>query len=186
MGKSMNDVDPNMGTPLHLKLFEWIRTTLSHLQDEAAVWATPAMEEMANGGTPFNRSWANFTAAFKARFETVNEAVNTKEILWQLTHSSKTVPEDTAKFKEVMDCTGYSAVDLHNRFYNGLLSKMKDELTHTEDIALQYQSRTCYGANTLSSSTLVWTSSGRCTPQNTYHRPAYPSIKTPVVGAQPC
>lgn len=132
MGESMNNVNLNTGTPLHLKPFEWIRTTLSYLQDEAAVWATPAMEEMVNRGTPFNGSWADFTVTFKARFKTVDEAVNAKEILQQLTQGSKTVPEYAAKFKEVMDRTGYSSVDLRDWFYNGLSLKIKDKLTHID------------------------------------------------------
>ena len=58
----------------------------SYLQDNASIWASPAMEEFTNGNVPFNGQWETFREHFKAGFETVNEAVNAKEklhILWQ-------------------------------------------------------------------------------------------------------
>jgi hypothetical protein len=39
------------------------------------------MEEFMNGGVPFRSNWETFHDQFKARFKTVNEAVDTKEKL---------------------------------------------------------------------------------------------------------
>ena len=54
---------------------EWICVTLLYLQDDAAIWATSAMEEFASGGVPFHGQWNVFCTEFKARFETINEAI---------------------------------------------------------------------------------------------------------------
>jgi hypothetical protein len=89
------------------------------------------MEEFANGGVPFGSQWETFREHFKARFETVDEAVDAKEklqVLWQDTFS---VPEYAALFKELMAHTGYSSHDLRDRFYEHLSTRVKDELVHT-------------------------------------------------------
>jgi hypothetical protein len=70
------------------------------------------MEEFADGGVPFNNDWQRFCAQFKARFETMDEAVNTKEKLRVLWQDSSTVPEYAALFKQLMAHTGYSSADL--------------------------------------------------------------------------
>jgi hypothetical protein len=110
---------------------EWIRAALSFLQDDTLVWAAPAMEEFADGGVPFNDNWQRFRTQFKARFETVDEAVDAKEKLWVLWQDSSTVPEYAALFKEVMARTGYSSADLRDCFYEHLSTRIKDELVHT-------------------------------------------------------
>jgi hypothetical protein len=110
---------------------EWIRVALSYLQDDAAIWAAPAMEEFANGGVPFYGQWGVFCTEFKARFETVDETVDAKEKLRKLEQGTSTVPEYAALFKQLMARTGYSSADLRDRFYDRLDGKIKDELVHT-------------------------------------------------------
>jgi hypothetical protein len=110
---------------------EWIRAALSYLQDDASIWAAPSMEIFASGGVPFDGLWETFRAQFKARFETVDEAVDAKEKLRVLWQGKTTVPKYAAQFKEYMMRTGYSATDLRDRFYDHLTSTIKDELVHT-------------------------------------------------------
>lgn len=113
---------------------KWIVSALTFLQDEAAIWATPYLETVAEAEVakrPFQDSWATFKADFRSRFETSNEAVDAKDALRALWQGSKTVPEYAAKFKELMSRTGYSAADLRDRFYEHLASSIKDELVHT-------------------------------------------------------
>jgi hypothetical protein len=110
---------------------EWIRAALSYLQDDASIWAAPAMEEFADGGIPFGGLWATFREQFKAWFETVDEAVDAKEKLRVLWQDNSSVPEYAALFKELMARTGYSSVDLRDRFYEHLSTRIKDELVHT-------------------------------------------------------
>jgi Retrotransposon gag protein len=93
--------------------------------------ASPAMEEFASGGTPFDNDWDWFRGQFKARFETVDEAVDAKEKLRVLWQDNSTVPECAALFKELMTRTGYSSTDLRDRFYKHLATRIKDVLVHT-------------------------------------------------------
>jgi hypothetical protein len=116
-GTALNTVD-QQGTAVDRPDSEWICTALSYLQDDAAIWASPAMEEFANGGVPFDNQWENFRQEFKARFETVDEAVDAKEKLRVLWQNQSTVPEYAVLFKELMARTGYSRPDLRDRFYD--------------------------------------------------------------------
>ena len=129
-GPQLNNANPTGG--FHRNDAAWIQASLSHLTKEAAIWATPYMEELAVGRHPFDSDWDKFVAAFKLRFETADEAVEAKEALRTLYQGSKTVPEYTARFQEVAPRTGYSEADLRDRFYEHLATKVKDELVHTE------------------------------------------------------
>ena len=89
------------------------------------------MEEFASGRVLFNNDWEEFREQFKARFETVDEAVDAKEKLRVLWQGSSSVPEYAALFKELMTRTGYSSADLRDRFYEHLSTRIKDELVNT-------------------------------------------------------
>ena len=129
-GTALNVVD-QQGNAVNRRNMEWIRAALSYLQDDASIWASPAMEEFATGGVPFSGQWETFRKHFKARFETVDEAVNAKEKLRVLWQDTFTVSEYAALFKELMARTGYSSADLRDRFYEHLSTCIKDELVHT-------------------------------------------------------
>jgi hypothetical protein len=129
-GTALNVVD-RQGGYVEGRDMEWIRAALSYLQDDAAIWAAPAMEEFAVGRVPFEERWSSFREQFKARFETVDEAVDAKERLCVLWQDTSTVPEYAALFKELMARTGYSQSNLRDRFYEHLSPRIKDELVHT-------------------------------------------------------
>jgi hypothetical protein len=128
-GTALNVVD-QQGNAVDRCDPDWIRAALSYLQDNASIWGSPAMEEFANGGVPFAGNWETFCRDFKARFETIDKVVDAKERLCVLWQDSSTVPEYAALFKELMTCTGYSSVDLRDRFYEHLATRIKDELIH--------------------------------------------------------
>jgi hypothetical protein len=67
---------------------------------------------VARGVALFGSEWAVFRREFKARFETVNKAIDAKEKLRVLWQRSSTVLEYAALFKELMSRTRYSSVDL--------------------------------------------------------------------------
>ncbi|KAI3608983.1 hypothetical protein WG66_011077 [Moniliophthora roreri] len=102
------------------------------MQDDAAVWATLAMEEVAQGRHPYDNSWNEFVKGFKLRFETTDEAADAKEQLHVLFQEKQSVVEYAAKFKEIMSRTSYSSADLCDCFYEHLASRIKDELVHTD------------------------------------------------------
>ena len=129
-GAGLNVLD-EQGTAIRRRDAEWIRAALSFLQDDAAVWGAPAMEDFANGLLPFGGVWDFFREQFKARFESADEVVDAKEKLRVLWQDGSTVPEYAAQFKQLMTRTGYSGVDLRDRFYEHLTSRIKDELVHS-------------------------------------------------------
>ena len=129
-GSGLNVVD-GQGNPIRRRNNEWIRTVLSLMSDDAAVWAAPAMEEFAGGQIPFAGVWENFRTEFRARFETSDESGDAKETLRVLWQGNSTVPEYAALFKQVMGQTGYSAADLRDRFYDHLNGGIKDLLVTT-------------------------------------------------------
>jgi hypothetical protein len=64
-GTALNTVDQN-GVAVDRHDEQWIRAVLSYLQDEAAIWAAPAMEQFTDGRIPFDGSWSTFREQFKA------------------------------------------------------------------------------------------------------------------------
>ena len=129
-GSGLNVVD-GQGNPIRRRDNEWIRTVLSLMSDDAAVWAAPAMEEFAGGQIPFAGVWENFRTEFRACFETSDESGDAKETLRVLWQGDSTVPEYATLFKQVMGWTGYSAADLRDRFYDHLNGGIKDLLVTT-------------------------------------------------------
>ncbi|KAI3614279.1 hypothetical protein WG66_000055 [Moniliophthora roreri] len=110
----------------------WIHSALTFMQDDAAVWATPAIEEVAQGRHPYDNSWEEFVKGFKLRFETMDEAADAKERLHVLFQEKQLVAEYAAKFKEIMSRTGYSSADLCDCFYEHMAFRIKNELVHTD------------------------------------------------------
>jgi hypothetical protein len=100
-GTTLNVVD-QQGMAVDRCDMEWICAMLSYLQDDALIWAAPAMEEFADRGVPFGSRWETFREQFKARFETVDEAVDAKEKLRVLWQDNSTVSEYATLFKELM------------------------------------------------------------------------------------
>ncbi|KAK7028883.1 hypothetical protein VNI00_014807 [Paramarasmius palmivorus] len=106
----------------------WISTALSFMTKDAALWATPYMKEYSLGRPIFGDNWATFEAAFKLRFESIDEKEDAKHRLKALHQDKMTVAEYTAKFKELMGRTGYSTEDLRDRFYDNLSRAFRDKL----------------------------------------------------------
>jgi hypothetical protein len=129
-GTGMNVVD-HQGVAVRRRDLEWIRAVLSFMESDAAVWASPAMEQFAEGRIPFGGNWGLFQDEFKARFEAVDEAIDAKEKLRALYQGLSSVPEYTAHFKQLMTRTRYSSADLRDRYYDHLSSRIKDELVHS-------------------------------------------------------
>ncbi len=129
-GSALNVLDPQ-GNPTWARDDQWICTMLSYLQDDAAIWATPAMEALTQGNLPYNGNWNKFRTQFKACFEMVDKAVDVKEHLWKLWKGNLTLPEYATHFNGLAGHTGYSSQDLRDQFYEHLSSAIKDELVHT-------------------------------------------------------
>jgi hypothetical protein len=128
--KQMPQLNNTAGTRLDE---QWITAALGFLQDEAAVWATPALEDLDAGKKPYSGDWAEFKTEFKKRFETHDEAYDAREKLKAMKQGSKQSAADyIAKFEEYAGRTRWSSVDLHTRLRDGLNSALKDALALTD------------------------------------------------------
>ena len=59
-------------------------TLLLYLQNDVVIWASSAKEEFSQEAIPFTSSYNTFCEQFKARFETVDKAIDAKAKLYNL------------------------------------------------------------------------------------------------------
>lgn len=111
-----------------------IKSAISFLEGDAAIWATPISENISQvagnvpGVTLLYPTWNTFRDAFKGRFETVNAEVDAKQALKYLWQGKNSVASYAATFKQYASRTGYSDKDLRDRFYEHLADRIKDAL----------------------------------------------------------
>ncbi|KAF5392585.1 hypothetical protein D9757_002098 [Collybiopsis confluens] len=110
---------------------EPVKSAISFLEGDAATWATPIAENISahtsNRNVPLTYpNWADFRAAFTARFETADPVTDAKK------HGKNSVAAYTATFKQYSERTGYSDTDLRDKFYDHLTDRVKDGLVHSQ------------------------------------------------------
>jgi hypothetical protein len=117
----------------------WIRTALTFMQGDAAIWAQPFLEDymkaVSNPPTalfPFRGDWNVFRDAFLKRWDSPAEKQEAIEALHLLSMDKDTAATYTAKFKEIAQRTGFGADDLRYRYHMGLSKKLKDALAITD------------------------------------------------------
>ncbi|KAF5372732.1 hypothetical protein D9757_011643 [Collybiopsis confluens] len=115
---------------------EPVKSAISFLEGDAAIWATPIAENISahtsNNNIPLTYpNWADFRAAFVARFETADPVTDAKSMLKALYQGKNSVASYAATFKQYSDRTGYSDVDLRDKFYDHLTDRVKDSLVHS-------------------------------------------------------
>ncbi|KAF5365524.1 hypothetical protein D9757_015527 [Collybiopsis confluens] len=121
-------------------IFDWKRTgqiCISFLEGDAAIWATPIAENISahtsNNNIPLTYpDWADFRAAFTARFETADPVTDAKNMLKALYQGKNSVAAYAATFKQYSERTGYSDTDLRDKFYEHLTDRVKDGLVHSQ------------------------------------------------------
>ncbi|KAF5366589.1 hypothetical protein D9758_008959 [Tetrapyrgos nigripes] len=85
---------------------------------EAGIWAVPYIEEaMAYNRTerttnPFNGTWSAFVEAFKARFGSLDEQADARDVIEGLVQGKQTVVKYIQVFRYLGQRTGYSDEDL--------------------------------------------------------------------------
>jgi hypothetical protein len=119
-------------------LQKWITACLVYLQEDAAIWAMPALEKLCKGQDPYSSDWQKFKEVFKLHFETTDELHDAPEYIKVLFRGTSTLAEYKAKFKEYKDRTGFSDTDLREHFYNYLALSIKDLLSNTEHAKEMY------------------------------------------------
>ena len=135
-GAQMNNPDPaNAGGWLRDEI-RWIMTALNFMTGDARTWALPALEAIptyltGGGAAPFRGLFDDFEKAFRKRFETTDVSTAAKDAIKRLRQGDMSVPAYRARFDEHSSQTGWSIVDLRDRFYSGLSTKVKDTLAST-------------------------------------------------------
>ncbi|KAF5385448.1 hypothetical protein D9757_005320 [Collybiopsis confluens] len=94
-----------------------VKSAISFLEGDAAIWATPIAENISahtsNNNVPLTYpDWADFRAAFTARFETADPVTDAKNMLKALYQGKNSVAAYAATFKQYSERTGYSDTDL--------------------------------------------------------------------------
>ncbi|KAF5370421.1 hypothetical protein D9757_013144 [Collybiopsis confluens] len=116
---------------------ELVKSAISFLEGDAAIWATPIAENISahtsNNNVPLMYpDWADFRAAFTARFETADPVTDAKNMLKALYQGKNSVAAYAATFKQYSERTGYSDTDLRDKFYGHLTDRVKDGLVHSQ------------------------------------------------------
>ncbi|KAF5358892.1 hypothetical protein D9757_014500 [Collybiopsis confluens] len=116
---------------------EPVKSAISFLEGDAAIWATPIAENISahtsNNNVPLMYpDWADFRAAFTARFETADPVTDAKNMLKALYQGKNSVAAYAATFKQYSERTGYSDTDLRDKFYEHLTDRVKDGLVHSQ------------------------------------------------------
>jgi hypothetical protein len=109
----------------------WVRSALSFLKDKAGQWATPFLEKLTLGQSPF-ASWDEFEKEFKKRFDSADPVSEALLICDTIRQSSGTTAELAAKFKPywtTLVAAGYSDKDGWQKFYHALPPAIQDYIT---------------------------------------------------------
>lgn len=113
-----------------------IQFALMLLQDRAARWSQPIVQEIL-GGKATNRSsqWKEFRKEFESAFFDPDEKRTAAQRLLKL-HQTKSTAEYASEFREIIAVLDWKEeAQLMHTYYTGLKNHVKDELAKTDDPA---------------------------------------------------
>jgi hypothetical protein len=99
------------------------------MEGDTRTWALPYLEELRGGTIPFAGLWAMFIDHFTRRFAPLDTADSAQDALKKVQQKNSTVAEYTSLFNQYLAQTGWSLVDLRQRYYDGLNDHVKDRLS---------------------------------------------------------
>jgi hypothetical protein len=129
-GTSLNVLDATTGMWTSVP-GRWIQAALNLMEADARTWALPYLEEIQAGNMPFGGVWQTFLDHFTRRFAPLNTEDSARDALKCTRQNKGTVAEYMAMFDQYAGQTGWSPVDLRQRFYDGLNDRVKDALAGT-------------------------------------------------------
>lgn len=101
------------------------------MKGDAAVWARPHLEIIANDQIVFNGDWDTFIAAFKAKFKPINKQSDARLQLQKVKQSpSQKFSEYYANFNTWAGRTGYGTPELYDKCKLGLNGQYLERLTY--------------------------------------------------------
>ena len=104
---------------------------LSLMADDAALWARPHMESLAQNKVPF-ATWADFITAFQGKFEPVDAVTEAKAKVQAIKQGKRTFNELLADFETWSGRTGWTKPDLYDRLKQCLNDTYRDRLSYFE------------------------------------------------------
>jgi hypothetical protein len=107
-----------------------ITSFLTYMQDEAAIWARPQLELLAEEKEVFNGRFSKCIEAFKLKFEPIQADQEARSKLSKLTQGNKTFSAHLAEFETWAPWIGWSDVDLHLRLYTSLNQDYIERLSY--------------------------------------------------------
>ena len=118
-----------------------ITSALSMMQDSAAIWARPYVEQMGTPSTApsFKGDWAQFVAAFQAKFEPINASQEAKNKLMVLQQGKRTFASLISEFETWAPRTGWSDPDLFDRLKTCMLQEYLRRMSYYPDVAKDYK-----------------------------------------------
>jgi hypothetical protein len=127
-----------------LDVHKMVPSALSFMAEDAAVWARPHIESLAEGKTPF-ASWYAFLVAFKLKFEPVSSEADAKNKIIGMKQGKRTFGELVADFETWASRTGWSEQDLFDRLKQTLNADYINWLSYFPVVAKDYDTLKAYG-----------------------------------------
>jgi hypothetical protein len=127
-----------------LDVHKMVPSALSFMAEDAAVWARPHIESLAEGKTPF-ASWNAFLVAFKLKFEPVSPEADAKNKIIGMKQGKRTFGELVADFETWASRTGWSEQDLFDRLKQTLNTDYINRLSYFPVVAKDYDTLKAYG-----------------------------------------
>jgi hypothetical protein len=127
-----------------LDVHKMVPSALSFMAEDAAVWARPHIESLAEGKTPF-ASWDAFLVAFKLKFEPVSSKADAKNKIIGMKQGKCTFGELVADFETWASRTGWSKQDLFDRLKQTLNADYINRLSYFPVVAKDYDTLKAYG-----------------------------------------
>jgi hypothetical protein len=126
-GTSLNTLDATTGIWTSVP-GRWIQAALNLMEGDARMWALPYLEEIQAGNMPLGGVWQTFLDHFTRCFAPLNTEDSARDGLKCTRQNKGTVAKYMAMFDQYAGQTGWSPVDLRQRFYDGLNDRVKDAL----------------------------------------------------------
>ncbi|EKM58989.1 uncharacterized protein PHACADRAFT_85700 [Phanerochaete carnosa HHB-10118-sp] len=114
--------------------------------NDAAVWAHPHIDDLAEGCTPFSLSWIEFVKQFSAKFEPVDAINEAKQKLILIKQGTKTLADYLLEFETWSKCTRWSEANLYDRLKTDMNSDYINQLFYFQTLAKDYITVETYGA----------------------------------------
>ncbi len=122
-----------------------ITSALSFMSDDAAIWARPHIETLAQNKAAFNDSWDEFLKQFKAKFEPIDATADAKNKILALKQGKQTFASLISEFETWSDRTGWSPHDLFDRLKACMNEEYLRRMSYFPMVASDYDTLKRYG-----------------------------------------